>query len=93
VEDDRATSAHGVATQKLIDTAQNSLARLQEVNFGALALLLLLGGWAIALVYREMIAPLQRKLVESRARIERQEKLASLGGLQRDRGQERGSGS
>jgi len=74
-------SAHRVATQKLVDRAQKSLALLQEVIFGALALLLLLGGWAIALVYREMIAPLQRKLLESRATIERQEKLASLGVL------------
>src|ERR1700751_287165 len=33
------------------------------------------------MVYREMIAPLRLKLVENRATIERQEKLASLGVL------------
>jgi signal transduction histidine kinase len=41
--------------------------------------LLILGAWLAAIVYREMITPLKVKLVESRAIIERQEKLASLG--------------
>jgi signal transduction histidine kinase len=77
----RLASAHRAAAQQLVDTAEKSLALLQEVIFGALALLLILGVWAIALVYREMIAPLQGKLVETRATIERQEKLASLGVL------------
>jgi signal transduction histidine kinase len=74
-------SAHRAAAEQLVDTAQKSLALLQGIVFGALGLLLILGAWAIALVYREMIAPLQLKLVESRATIERQEKLASLGVL------------
>lgn len=74
-------SAHRTAAQQLVDAAQKSLALLQEIIFGALALLMILGAWAIALVYREMIAPLQLKLVESHATIERQEKLASLGVL------------
>ena len=74
-------SAHRVAAEQLVDAAEKSLALLQEVIFGALALLLIFGAWAVALVYREMIAPLERKLVESRATIERQEKLASLGVL------------
>jgi signal transduction histidine kinase len=74
-------SAHRAAAAQLVAAAQKSLALLQEVIFGALALLMMIGAWAIALVYREMIAPLQLKLVESRATIERQEKLASLGVL------------
>ena len=74
-------SAHRAAAAQLVDAAQKSLALLQEIIFGALALLMMIGAWAIALVYREMIAPLQLKLVESRATIERQEKLASLGVL------------
>jgi signal transduction histidine kinase len=74
-------SAHRAAAEQLVDAAEKSLALLQEVIFGALALLLILAAWAVAVVYREMIAPLQRKLVESRATIERQEKLASLGVL------------
>jgi hypothetical protein len=73
--------AHRAAAAQLVAAAQKSLALLQEVIFGALALLIVIGAWAIALVYREMIAPLQLKLVESRATIVRQEKLASLGVL------------
>ena len=74
-------SAHRAAAVQLVAAAQKSLALLQEIIFSALALLMMIGAWAIALVYREMIAPLQLKLVESRATIERQEKLASLGVL------------
>jgi signal transduction histidine kinase len=54
---------------------------LQRIIFVALALVLALGALVIAIFYREMVAPLQRKLVESRAMIEHQEKLASLGVL------------
>jgi signal transduction histidine kinase len=74
-------SAHRAAAAQLVDAAQKSLTLLQEVIFGALVLLLILGAWAATLVYREMIAPLQLKLVENRATIERHEKLASLGVL------------
>jgi signal transduction histidine kinase len=72
-------SAHRAAAAQLIVAAQKSLGRLQAIIFGALAFLIIIGAWAIALVYRELIAPLQLKLVESRATVERQEKLASLG--------------
>src|SRR3984957_7678987 len=72
-------SAHRAAAAQLIAAAQKSLGRLQAIIFGALAFLIIIGAWAIALVYRELIAPLQLKLVESRATVERQEKLASLG--------------
>jgi hypothetical protein len=48
-------SAHRAAAAQLIAAAQKSLALLQEIIFGALALLLMIGVWAIALVYREMI--------------------------------------
>jgi signal transduction histidine kinase len=74
-------SAHRAAAAQVVDAAQKSLTLLQEVIFGALLLLLILGAWAATLVYREMIAPLQLKLVENCATIERQEKLASLGVL------------
>jgi signal transduction histidine kinase len=47
----------------------------------SLLLLLAAGGGLAAVVYRELIAPLQTKLVESQALVERQEKLASLGML------------
>jgi signal transduction histidine kinase len=42
---------------------------------------MILSAWTITIVYREMIAPMRLKLVESRLTIERQEKLASLGVL------------
>ena len=42
-------------------------------------MLLLAGGGLAVVVYRELIAPLRVKLVESQALVERQEKLASLG--------------
>jgi signal transduction histidine kinase len=42
-------------------------------------LLLLAGGGLAVVVYRELIAPLRLKLVESQALLDRQEKLASLG--------------
>ena len=74
-------SAHRAAAEQLVEAAQKSLGLLQGIVFGALGFLMILGAWAIALVYREMIAPMQLKLVESRATIERQEKLASLGVL------------
>lgn len=74
-------SAHRTATTELVDTSQRSLTLLQQVIFTALVLLLILGAWAITIIYREMIAPMRLKLVESRLTIERQEKLASLGVL------------
>src|SRR6201982_1027488 len=40
-------SAHRAAAQQLVDAAEKSLALLQEVIFAALALLLILGAWAI----------------------------------------------
>ena len=74
-------SAHRTAAAQLVDASQKSLTLLQQVIFAALVLLMSLSAWAIATVYREMIAPLRLKLVESRATIDRQEKLASLGVL------------
>jgi signal transduction histidine kinase len=74
-------SAHRAAAAQLVDASQKSLTLLQQVTFTALVLLMVVSAWAITIVYREMIAPLRLKLVESRATIERQEKLASLGVL------------
>src|SRR5688572_4156411 len=56
-----------------------SLTRLQRFLFVALLCLLLSGATIIVLAYRRMITPLRITLTESRAIIERQEKLASLG--------------
>jgi signal transduction histidine kinase len=51
------------------------------VLLGALGVLLLLSCGLATVVYRDLIAPLRVKLVESHALLERQEKLASLGML------------
>jgi len=59
--------------------ADASLNRLQRFLFVALLCLLVSGATIILLAYRRMITPLRATLTESRAIIERQEKLASLG--------------
>jgi len=69
--------------QEALDSFQRqtvkSLDILRFTLLGSLVLLLVAGGWLSVVVYREMIAPLQVQLVESRQLVERQEKLASLG--------------
>ena len=71
--------------QAYLDTFQaqigKSIYALQFTLLGLLVLLLAAGGWLAMVVYRDMIAPLQVQLVESRQLVERQEKLASLGVL------------
>ena len=74
-------STQRAATARFVGDSQKSLTLLQQIIFVALAFVLALGGLVIAVFYREMVAPLQRKLVESRVINERQEKLASLGVL------------
>jgi signal transduction histidine kinase len=59
--------------------SQKSLTFLRVVLLISLALLLLSGGGLAVVVYRELIAPMRLKLVESQALLDRQEKLASLG--------------
>jgi len=65
--------------QAFIAKTEASLARLQRFLFVALLCLLASGATIIMLAYRRMITPLRARLTESRAIIERQEKLASLG--------------
>jgi signal transduction histidine kinase len=59
--------------------SQKSLTYMRVVLITSLVLLLLAAAGLAVVVYRELIAPLRLKLVESQALIERQEKLASLG--------------
>jgi len=73
--------AHRKVLEGFLSTSQKSVVLLQRVIFGALFVLLGLGIWMSSTVYREMIAPLRTRLVESQALIERHEKLASLGML------------
>jgi signal transduction histidine kinase len=71
--------------QQAIDLFQSqnlkSLNVLRFALLGSLALLFFAVCWLAVVVYREMIAPLQVQLVESRQLVERHEKLASLGML------------
>jgi len=73
------------AHQQSIDLFQAQSLRLLDIlrfeSLGSLVVLLFAVFWMATVVYREMIAPLQVQLVESRLLVERQEKLASLGML------------
>ena len=71
--------AHLDSMSTFLADSQQSLTYLRVVLLTSLALLLLAGGGLAVVVYRELIAPLRLKLVESQALLERQEKLASLG--------------
>ncbi len=73
------TAAHLDSMSSFLAASKQSLTYLRVVLLVALALLLLAGGGLAVVVYRELIAPLRVKLVESQALVERQEKLASLG--------------
>ncbi len=73
--------AHRETLAESLVASQKSISLLRWVIFGSLLLLMSALVWLFATVYREMITPLQIKLVQSRAIIERQEKLASLGVL------------
>ena len=66
------------AAENFCRNAQSTLARLQRFLFLALLGLLGCGAVVILLIYRRTIAPLRSNLTESRAIIDRQEKLASL---------------
>jgi signal transduction histidine kinase len=58
-----------------------TLGYFQALLLGALFLIVAFGAWLAQVVYRQLIAPLRVRLVESEALLERQEKLASLGTL------------
>jgi len=73
--------AHQESLKLFLQGFEKSLVILRFLIFGSLFALLVLGLWLAMVVYRDMIAPLYRQLVESHAIIERQEKLASLGVL------------
>ena len=74
-------SAHRSSMDSFLEDSKKSLSYLRLLLLGSLALLLLAAGGLAAVVYRDLVAPLQVKLVESQAILERQEKLASLGML------------
>jgi signal transduction histidine kinase len=73
--------AHTESLDRLLAQSQQLLSLLRTLIMLALFALVILCAWLGTVVYREMITPLRLKIIESRAIIERQEKLASLGML------------
>ena len=77
----RLKAAERAALNQFVEDSHEALGGLQRLLMTLVALVLILGFTATSLVYRVKIAPLRAQLVQSRAIIERQEKLASLGTL------------
>ena len=73
--------AHRARRNQLASEARKTTDSLRRLQVGSLGFLFLAGLGLAAVVYRDMIAPLRLKLVESQSLLERQEKLASLGML------------
>jgi signal transduction histidine kinase len=73
--------AHRKAEEAALASATGSLESLRRVLVAAVVLLLSLVGAMGWVIYRDMIAPLRTKLVESQYLLERQAKLATLGTL------------
>jgi signal transduction histidine kinase len=74
-------TAHRESMDSFLASSKKSLDYLRVLLLVSLALLLLSAGGLAAVVYRDLIAPLRIKLVESQALVDRHEKLASLGML------------
>jgi signal transduction histidine kinase len=66
-------------TEQFVAATHARLTRVQQFLFLSLLGLLISGTVVLVLIYRRLIAPLRTDLTASRAIIERQEKLASLG--------------
>lgn len=75
----RLADAHRQSLDHFLEQTQNTLALLSFILLSALFLLIACVTALAFIVFRQLIAPLQTKLVQSHAAIERQEKLASLG--------------
>ena len=74
-------AAERAALNHFVEDSNEALGGMQRLLMALVALVLILGFTATSLIYRVRIAPLRAQLVESRAIIERQEKLAALGTL------------
>jgi signal transduction histidine kinase len=74
-------AAERAALNQFVEGSDEAMGGLQRLLIVLVMLVLILGLTATRLIYRVKIAPLRAQLVESRAIIERQEKLASLGTL------------
>lgn len=74
-------AAHRASLGEFVLNSHGAMVRLEWLLRVSLFLLIALGVSLAVLVYRGMIAPLRIQLLESRALLERQEKLSSLGVL------------
>ncbi len=72
-------AAHLDLQSQILSNAQNALLQLRVSVLSLLGLLFLFGVALAMMVYRDMITPLQIRLLESEALAERREKLAALG--------------
>jgi signal transduction histidine kinase len=77
----RLAEAHRAALGDLLGESQRSLRRLEAIFSAGFVLIAAVGAWGAWNFFRETIIPLRRQLIESRALVERHEKLASLGVL------------
>jgi signal transduction histidine kinase len=73
--------AHYESRNQVLAYANLRLKQMRLTILGLLGLLFIFGAALAAVAYRDMIAPLRLKLVESQSMVERQEKLAALGML------------
>ena len=73
--------AHRAAEESFLDDAKVSLSNLRGFLFAGLAVLIVLVAALGALIYRDQVAPLRTKLVQSQALLEKQGRLATLGTL------------
>jgi len=73
--------AHYDSRNQLLVHANGTLSRLRSLILSLLGLIFVFGLGLAAMAYRDLVVPLQVKLVESQSLVERSEKLASLGML------------
>jgi len=73
--------AHFDSRNGMLGSASETLKRLRLSVLGLVGVLFALGAVLVVVIYRDLISPLQIKLVASQALAERNEKLASLGVL------------
>ncbi|HWX22960.1 MAG TPA: ATP-binding protein [Candidatus Binatia bacterium] len=71
--------AHFDSRNQMLVSASGTLTRLRMFVLVLVGLLFIFGGELARRVYRDLIAPLRIKLVETQALVQRNEKLASLG--------------
>jgi signal transduction histidine kinase len=70
---------HYESRNQVVEHTSRALTELRMSVLGLLGLLFLFAGALAVSVYKNLIAPLRVKLVETQAQVERNEKLASLG--------------